>query len=206
MNPKMKEIYMKELINNDKKKFVFRANFDTPMNYICYIYENINGKFEHVEYRGGLNIADNFMFVNISEMKSKFPDDAVLYVAVSKVNTNIQFEFDKSLFELLNPIKYKYYISTLKNFFMYLISLKFKNLDTISKTIVGNILYSGLNLSEAANLLNIRESDLQQLLSGLTIKTKVIDLDMIADKLRFNKEEYNAKYYNNLLEEYHGQK
>lgn len=204
MNPKMKEIYMKELTNNDKKRFVFRANFDTPMNYICYIYENINGKFEHIEYRGGLNIADNFMFVNIGEMKSKFPNDAILYVAVSKVNSNIQFEFDKSLFELLNPIKYKYYTSTLKKFFMYLISLKFKNLDTVSKTIVGNILYSGLNLTEASNLLNIRESDLQQLLSGLTIKTKLIDLDIIAEKLRFSKDEYNPRFYNNLLEEYHG--
>lgn len=202
MNPKMKDKYMEELNNFSSNRFIFRASLDTPSNFICYIYEK-SSKFENVEYRGGLNIADNFMFLNIGEIKSKFDDDSIVYVAISKNNSNIQFEFNKEIFELLNPTKYNYFTTTLKKFFMYLISLKLTRLDTISKTVAGNILYSGFNITEAANLLEVRESDLQQILSGLAIKTKVLNLDLISTRLKFDKEEYNPKYYQNLLEEYH---
>ena len=174
----------------------------TPKVFICRTYEGNNFKFENIEYRNGLNLANNQMYINITAIRKEHKDTDVVYVAVGKNSTEVHFEFDIDLFDTLNPKKFHYYTSTLKEFYTYVIAYRLKNLDAVSRTIITNILYLGYTIDEASKIIGIKESDLQQILSGISIKTKVTDKDKIAAELGFSIAEYNSCYLSEALRPY----
>lgn len=190
-----------DLMNNNKR-YIYRV-LPTLKTFQKSIYTGID-TFNGAEYRGGLNIADDYMYVNIEKIRTEHKDTDIVYIAISKDKKSIYFEFSKKIFDDVIPNRFNLYTTTLKGFYTYLLAQRLSKLDTIPRVIVTNIYYLSYTVDEASKLLNIKESDLQQLISGMTIKTKLTDIDKIAATLGFSKEEYSPKYLQEALKPYEG--